>query len=230
MLERFEDIADRLAEHGLAARGGFIVGPDDSAPETCRTVILVGNIGPDFWQNFEAGRRDEANPLDAWTKRIVDRVAANAGGWAVYPSDGPPYFPFQRWAQKVEPVSPSPMGLLIHSEVGLWHAYRAAICLHRELDVPAPIEAVSPCLSCANQPCLNTCPVDAFDGKSYNVPACADHMRTQEGRDCLAEGCRARRACPIAGPHLYAPGQAAFHMAAFMRSRDREAAAAAGES
>lgn len=245
MVGTYQEIKEGLSGHGLTARGGFWTGPKngdvgdgdvgdsdvgDATPETCGTVILVGNTGPEFWAHFEAGRHAEDNPLDAWTKRVVDHVAASAGGWAVYPSDGPPYFPFQRWAQKVEPVSPSPIGLLIHADFGLWHAYRAAICLHSQIEVPAPVMAQSPCLSCIDQPCLTACPVEAFDSKGYNVSACADHMRISAGADCLSDGCRARHACPIAGPHLYAPGQAGFHMQAFLTSRDREAADAPTQS
>jgi ferredoxin len=215
----YDDIAARLAEHGLLARGGFYPGPGDGAPKSCSSVILVGNAGPDFWTRFEAGRRDQPNPLDSWTRRAVDRVAASAGGWAVYPSDGPPYFPFQRWAMLCESVFPSPLGMLIHPEYGLWHAYRAAICLHGQIDLPARPLATNPCETCADKPCLSTCPVGAFTGESYDVPACVAHIATEDGRDCVADGCRARRACPVGGPHLYAPGQAEFHMTAFLRAR-----------
>ena len=216
----YDAIAAALAEVGLLARGGFLPGPQDSAPKSCGSLILVGNAGPDFWAHFEAERRDEPNALDAWTKRTVDRIAAKAGGWAVYPSDGPPYFPFQRWAMQVEPVSPSPLGMLIHPEYGLWHAYRAAICLHRDIEMPPRRDSVSPCTTCTARPCLSTCPVGAFSGDGYDVPACADHLRTPDGVDCLELGCRARRACPAGDPGLYAAGQAAFHMQAFLAARD----------
>lgn len=216
----YGDIAQALAKDGLLARGGFLATAEDEAPASARSIILVGNAGPDFWPHFEAGRREEANPLDAWTRRVVDRIAAKAGGWGIYPSDGPPYFPFQRWARKVEPVFLSPIGLLIHPHYGLWHAYRAAICLHDPIDMPQRLSGENPCHSCADTPCLKTCPVSAFNREvGYDVPACAAHLRTMEGSDCMAEGCRARRACPIAGPGFYAPGQAAFHMQAFLAAR-----------
>lgn len=216
----YDRVASALAEVGLVARGGFHPVPDDAAPPTCRSVILVGNVGPDFWPRFEAERRDEPDPLDAWTKRQVDRVAASAGGWPVYPSDGPPYFPFQRWAMKSEPVHPSPIGMLIHPDYGLWHAYRAAICLHDAVPLPVPDNRPSPCETCADKPCLTTCPVGAFSSSGYDVPACATYLRTDAGQNCIDHGCRARRACPVAGPHLYAPDQAAFHMRAFLAARD----------
>lgn len=216
----YAEAARQLNQSGLIARGAFHATEGDDAPASCKTVILVGNAGPDFWGHFQADRRDEANALDAWTKRQVDRIAAAIGGWAVYPSDGPPYFPFQRWAMKAEPVYPSPIGMLIHPDFGLWHAYRAAICLHEAVDLPIREERPNPCDLCDNKPCLTTCPVGAFGPQGYNVPACADQLRQPDGADCLSDGCRARRACPVAGPDFYAPGQAAFHMKAFLDARD----------
>lgn len=212
-------LAERLLSVGFLARGGFHPGLEDAAPPTCRTVILVGNAGPTFWPHFQANRRQEANPLDAWTRREVDRIAASVSGWAVYPSDGPPYFPFQKWARQADSVFPSPIGMLIHPHYGLWHAYRAAVCLHDIVPVPARMQADSPCESCAEKPCLTACPVGAFTDAGYDVGACAAHLETPQGADCLDQGCRARRACPVAGPDLYAPGQAAFHMKAFQDAR-----------
>ena len=57
----------------------------------------------------------------------IDPLARSVGAMALYPFDGPPYRPFQRWAMRAEPVAPSPLGLFIHPEYGLWHAYRAAL-------------------------------------------------------------------------------------------------------
>jgi hypothetical protein len=215
-------LAERLLKVGLLARGGFHPQTEDAAPPTCRTVILVGNAGPEFWGHFQAGRRSEPNPLDAWTRREVNRIAASASGWAVYPSDGPPYFPFQKWAQKADSVFPSPIGMLIHPHYGLWHAYRAAICLHDAIPVPARMVAGNPCDTCHDQPCLTTCPVGAFSTSGYDVARCAAHIDTPEGTDCLEKGCRARRACPISDEALYAPGQAEFHMTAFQNARHAE--------
>lgn len=219
----FAAIAEALSRCGLSARGGFHPGPDDAAPAGCATVVLVGNTGGDFWAHFEAGRRAEPDPLDRWTARQVNRVAAEAGGWAVYPSDGPPYFPFQRWAMRAEPVHPSPLGLLIHPDHGLWHAYRAAICLHERLDVPARDARPSPCARCPDRPCLSACPVGAFTDRGYSASRCQAHLETPAGAPCVSEGCQARHACPVQPAKPYVPGQAAFHMRAFLSARSREA-------
>ena len=43
---------------------------------------------------------------------IIGTLAQNLGAVALYPFGGPPYWPFQQWAQRCEPVHPSPLGLL----------------------------------------------------------------------------------------------------------------------
>ena len=76
-----------------------------------------------------------------------------------------------------------------------------------------------PCDSCSDRPCLSACPVDAFRDGVYDVAACARHLRTEAGADCVEEGCRVRRACPVGVGYAYEPLQAAFHMKAFLKNQ-----------
>jgi hypothetical protein len=221
----YASLAAAVAEAGFLARGGFVPEPGDGVPvpkgvATVRTLVLIGNAGPALWRAFAAdpgrptrGRR----PLDEWTRAILDPIARRFGAHAVYPFEGPPYLPFQRWARRAEGLHPSPIGTLIHPEYGLWHAYRAAFLFTRDLDVPAAPVHASPCETCAEKPCLSACPVGAFAPGCYDVPACVGHLARPEGADCMELGCRARRACPVGRAYTFAPAQAAFHMAHFRR-------------
>jgi len=120
-------------------------------------------------------------------------------------------------------VSPSPLGMLIHPELGLWHAYRGALAFAERLAL-APVEPVaSPCDSCPERPCLTACPVGAFTASGYDVAACVAHLDSGRGGACLTGGCQARLACPVGVEHRYAPAAAAFHMAAFHRAQRRGA-------
>jgi ferredoxin len=217
-----------LARHGLIVRGGFRPGPEDALPDLsdgspARFLLLVGNVGSDLWKYFEDSpeRRDGLSaPLDRWTRRVVEALAADFGAMALFPFSGPPYFLFQRWAQRAETVFPSPLGLLVHPAYGLWHAYRAALLLPEPLDIQTEESASqSPCLSCAGKPCLSACPVGAFTREGYDVGACASHIAKPGGRGCLEGGCLARGACPLGERYIYEPSHMAFHMAAFARSR-----------
>jgi len=219
-LPHHDEIADALRPHGLIARGGFRPGPQDGVPGDPLVLVLVGNAGPAMWPPFQAAREAGPDAMNRWSRHVVDRVAAAFGARALYPFDGPPWLPFQRWAQRAEPVFPSPIGMLIHPAHGLWHAYRGALAFETEIEgLPERAAVESPCESCTDRPCLTTCPVGAFSPAGYDVPACASHLRRPEGADCMELGCRARRACPVGRAATYLPEQAAFHMAAFLGAR-----------
>lgn len=222
--EAFRDIAQCVRESGLLARGGFHPGPDDGVPGAPGTLLLVGNAGGGMWAAFSKERDAYAlaeNPLDDWVRDRLGAVAQKLGARTVFPFGGPPYHPFQQWAQRAEPVYPSPLGVLIHPEFGLWHAYRGALLFDDVIDLPSAPQPPSPCDSCEGKPCLSTCPVEAFRGDGYDVPSCVAHIETEAGADCLGHGCRARRACPVGQDYAYAPVQAEHHMKAF-RSAQRK--------
>ena len=154
-----------------------------------------------MWAAFRAAGPAGDHPLDRWSRMVLDEFA----GRALLPGDGPPWLPFQRWAQAADAVYPSPIGILIHPEFGLWHGYRGALAFAEALPTPARDPRPSPCESCADRPCLSTCPVNAFGSEGYDVPACTGHLADPAGADCLETGCRARRACPVGRDYHY-PG------------------------
>jgi len=127
-----------------------------------------------------------------------------------------PYLPFQTWAQKAEPVYPSPLGALIDIRVGLWHGYRGALAFDEDIFVLPREEAPNPCAACVDKPCVKVCPVAAVSPDSYAVEACRDHVGGDNGADCRDGGCLARRACPVGAASAYEDEQMRFHMAAFL--------------
>jgi hypothetical protein len=218
-------ITEAFADSGLMVRGGFAAGPDDgglpAAPSgaPAGAVVLLGNAGGELWPRFQAGRRDERDPLDRWTARTVEPRAAALGVGTVYPNDRP-YQPFQRWAMRAEPVAPSPIGLLIHPDHGLWHAYRAALLLDTAPDdLPPREDRPSPCTTCVGRPCLPACPVRAHGDDGFDVAACTTHVRSGADPRCVDLGCRSRDACPVGRPSRFGDEQVRFHLAAFLRER-----------
>src|SRR5579864_8866242 len=188
----------KAAAAGLILRGAFHPETGDGVPvlpggTLAGTLVLAGMVGRAQWPAFAAspeasdGRR---NPLDRWSRRIIDELAAALGAGALYPFEGPPWLPFQRWAMKAEPVHRSVLGVLIHPDWGLWHSYRGALAFAERLALPARVDRPSPCDSCATKPCLAACPVGAFTPERYDVDACVGHLRSPRGTDCLEHGCR----------------------------------------
>ena len=222
MKSLYSQLSEILAAHGLTLRGGLHPSPDDSVRDAgegrpTRTLLLVGNTGSDLWPRFAEFAGSGRNALDRWTVETIVPIAEQFDARCVFPFDKP-FQPFQRWAMRAEPVKPSPLGVLIHPDHGLWHAYRAALLLSEKLDLPAPAHRPSPCQTCADRPCLAACPVGAFSGDGYDVPAGAGYLNSPAGSECMEGGCRARDACPVASDRRYAPDQIRFHMAAFRRS------------
>ena len=213
-----------LAADGLVPLGAFHPLPDDGVPPLAdgrpsRTLVLAGNAGGSLWPRFAAAPEaldGEPHALDRWSARVVGTLAEAVGGQALFPFGGPPYLPFQRWARRGAPLAPSPLGMLIHPDYGLWHAFRGAVALAEALPLPPATARPSPCEACAAKPCLTTCPVEAFTASGYAVDTCAAHVAAPAGADCLDLGCRARRACPVGRAWHYPPAQARFHMAAFI--------------
>lgn len=221
----FDCLKKRVQARGLMMRGGFHPAAEDGVPPLAdgsapRTLVMLGGAGGSFWPAFRSSPEAEqpAIPLDAWTRRVADELGEELGATALYPFGGPPYLPFQRWARRAEPVHDSPLGLLIHPEYGLWHAYRAALAFRQHIPLPERRAEASPCESCADKPCLAACPVNAFRGEGYDVPRCVGHISGAEGQLCLDAACLARRACPVGRDYAYGPDQARFHMSAFLRA------------
>lgn len=219
-----------LGHHGLQLRGGFVPVAQDGLPalpggRVAAVVWLVAQVGSALWPHFSASaiaRDGLPDPLDRWSQSIADRLARDLEGVALLPSNGPPYHPFQRWARRIEGLHASPLMLQLHPTFGLWHAYRFALALP-DLDAADAAEIAhiaalpSPdlCLACDGQPCLQACPVEAFDGQGYAVDRCGQHLHGPDAEDCNTQGCLARRACPVGEAYRYVPAHAAFHMAAF---------------
>lgn len=216
----YPTIAAAIDVTGMVARGGFTAdsGPMPPLPDgrPAVAVVIVGNVGGRMWPGFRAGTTPGPEPLDRWTRAQLIPIAERFGAAFVHPSDEP-FQPFQRWAQRADDVWPSPIGLMVHGDHGLWHAYRGALLFAEPVAALPPVGArSSPCLTCVDQPCLTTCPVDAFSSDGYDSDACADHVRSGDEPACLTAGCAARRACPVGVRDRYGPDQMEFHMRAFV--------------
>lgn len=214
-------IAEAVEVLGLVVHGAFALYDDEREGELAdiASIALVGLGGRRGWAAFSASPEAKdgvADPLDRWSRRILDGLGAELGARTLYPFDGPPHWPFQRWARRAAPMHVSPLGLLIHQEDGLWRGYRGALAFAGCLAVPLIEATTSPCAACMARPCLSACPVGAFTGAGYDVAACAAHLSDRAGRDCMERGCLARRACPVGVEHIQEPSEAAFHMQAFL--------------
>ena len=112
---------------GLVPRGAFLLEESErtGALADIRTIVLAGMAGREGWDAFAASPEASdglADPLDRWSRRMIEALARELGGRALFPFGGPPFLPFQQWARRAEPVHPSPIEILIHPHYGLWHS------------------------------------------------------------------------------------------------------------
>jgi hypothetical protein len=220
----------QLEDLGLRLSGCFSPVPEDGLPALPdmaeSQVWMVGMAGSRFWPSFSLSPEHQdglPDALDRWSRRVGQRLAQQLGGVALFPFEGPPYWPFQRWARRCEPVQTSMLGLLMHPQFGLWHAFRFALLLPAEQRAEVTVQHISAgseglaraCLSCSGQPCLQACPVLAFAPGRYDVARCVSYLRTEACGHCMGQGCAARRACPEGSAWRYEQDHAAFHMRAF---------------
>ena len=223
MRGRVEDLAAALCANGLILRGGFTFADSEGAPHgpsggPARSVLLVGQAGAAPWPHFLRWREQQPqvieNPLDSWSRQVIGAVAETFGARAVSPSDKP-YLPFQQWAMRAEGLKPSPLGILMHPQYGLWHAYRGALLFEEAIALQEAREAIHLCDACTDKPCLKSCPVDAYSADGFAHQACLAHVRGADGAPCRTGGCLDRNACPYGADYRYPPEVQAFHMAAF---------------
>ncbi len=214
------EIGIELAGSGLSLLGVAAITPEQQREYgfTATAVTLVGNAGPAMWPVFSSSEEfcdGQAHPLDRWSQRIAAGICSRFELQAVFPFSGPPYLPFQRWANAAQQLEQSPLGLLMHPEFGLWHAYRFALLLPEFIPNNTASAPKQICSACIQKPCLTSCPVSAITTAGYDVAACVRYLERDDEAQCHQQGCVARFNCPEAVHYRYQAAQSRFHLRAF---------------
>ncbi len=213
---QYDDIYAAALNHHLEVFGAFHPTPEDDAPDTCQTLLLLGPHEPGFWAAYTASPEYNdggPDPLDRWSSRVVGALAMRQRATALFPFGGPPYRPFVRWAARCGRAWASPVTLLVHDVAGLMISYRGALALNEKITLP-PLSA-QPCVSCTDRPCASACPVSALTPEGYDLAACHSWLDTSGGAECMEKGCAARRACPVSKSYGRLDEQSAYHMSRF---------------
>ena len=200
---------------GLIILGELQVTNNDPVPKKAKSILLLGPDEPNFWKIFKESEEFndlDANPLDRWSKRIIDNIAAQNDCTALYPFGGEPYKPFFSWALRSDTVWSSPVHLAVHKDRGLFVSFRGALAINQTKKINQIFD--NPCIKCP-APCLTACPVDAFTEAGYDAVKCKEHINSLDSRNCKSLGCNTRRACPV-GANLRNFEQSSFHMENFL--------------
>ena len=217
----FEHVNSAVQAQGLEIHGSLHPRRSPVTGLTTGTLVLLGTAGA-FWPAFTASAEysDGApDPVDRWSRRVVSALAQRFSATAHFPFGGPPYAPFINWALASGRAFSSPSQMMVHDQVGLMISFRGALHFADEIDIPPAPTAPSPCDTCADKPCLTSCPVGAFvDGGPYQLQPCHQHLDSDKGTECMAHGCIARRACPLSLGANRDFSQSSHHMRYFHRT------------
>lgn len=209
-------VKEKLNPLGLFSFGWFQF---EESQNSKKPALLIGNRARNGkHEMFEALKLapeyfdSKSDPLNRWTKRVFSDFCDELAGRAIYPFDEK-VWPFQQFAKQVTGMRPSPLGILIHPEFGLWQAFRGVLVFDEEIVIQVPKVIEHPCDDCMEKPCLTACPVNAFSLEGLNVSTCFEHLDSIADPDCMSIGCRAREACPVG--ISYSEEQLRFHMKAY---------------
>ncbi len=188
-----------------------------------RSIVVIGNGGGDFWRGFvefaerNPGWRDRANPLDDFTREIIERdivpVVRESGARCrtVYPFiGGGPTLNFIELAKLSGLGGPSIIGVVVHPVYGPWIAFRAALIVDVDLNSPGEALGFDPCPGCVPRSCIPACPANAVAFPAgWDIPKCLTH-RVEVESDCTPR-CHARAGCVLGPEHRYPADELAYH-------------------
>jgi len=70
-------------------------------------------------------------------------------------------------------------------------------------------DASAPCVSCADKPCVESCPASAIVDQRLDIERCTSYRKSDKST-CQAT-CHARLACPVGRKYRYDADQLAYH-------------------
>ena len=105
---------------------------------------------------------------------------------------------------------PSIIGVVLNPTYGPWIAFRAALIVDVDLDLPGDAVGFDPCPKCVPRSCVAACPATAVSYPAgWDIPKCLTH-RIEVEADC-APRCHARVGCVIGPEHRYPDGELEYH-------------------
>ena len=196
-------------------------------------LVLIGHAGKQLWQKLKQWQalrnlsEKLSDPVDDFSKYHVQKYFNQR----FKENDFELIYPLTKATQSNSSINlqtlgqiagwhhQSPFGVGINQQWGSWFAYRAVVLLKSNYQ-PAKsphshFHSQSPCQSCENKPCIQSCPAGALDSAQLNLKACLSY-RVQKDSRCQ-DRCIARMACPVAERHQYPLEQIQYHYSRSMQ-------------
>jgi len=193
-------------------------------------LLLIGHGGSLLWQNVNRWKESypSNHPIDDFSKfhvkDFLSKRFSSVDFEIIFPCVKQSFVNFQALGQLAGWHHPSPFGLGINQHWGSWFAYRAVVLLKSRYLTTQIEHSKSPCLSCKNRDCVQTCPAYALSGDKLDLNRCIAYRKQPESK--CKDRCIARMACPAAKQHQYRLEQIQYHYGRSMdtinRSLDKE--------
>ncbi|MCO4773420.1 MAG: hypothetical protein KDA24_25530 [Deltaproteobacteria bacterium] len=175
------------------------------------TLLLFGSTGSALWDALTAANwLERPDPVDSWcgTRLASLRDSLPCRGVFVFPSRAP--VDVVALGRAAGWAHPTPLGLGMHPEHGLWVGYRGALLLDTSLPERGVIAAPSPCEECRDTPCVTECLGQAVEPGGLLIDTCFTQRLAPSP---CATRCASRLACPVGAEHRYSDPQIAHHQA-----------------
>lgn len=164
--------------------------------ETKGSLVVLGSGGPSFWRNFSSPSvlNPQRHPLDnfcrdqilEWGKEYLQEDLSQKILFPRYDL----HFPLQQLGRFLNICVPSPLGIDISQDFGLWFAFRGVFVTDKVLTMNVNKSFSSPCEACSGKPCLNfpedfnkarlSCPIKQEE--RYSEKQLAYHQRVLDER------------------------------------------------
>lgn len=120
-----------------------------------KTICLIGAGGPTLWKHLPQPHQGH-HPIDDYSIKNVKIFAEqylNGDSEFLFPNDSV-LFPLQRLGRSLGLSHPTPSGIDLCQDFGLWFAYRAVFLTSHDLTITPPQSFQSPCEPCEEKLCL----------------------------------------------------------------------------
>ncbi len=175
------------------------------------TLILLASTGSALWDAMSAaGWLDRADPVDSWCAAALAELRDALPGRAVFVFPSRSSVDVVALGRAAGWAHPTPLGLGMHPEHGLWVGYRGAILVDSALPERGIVAAPSPCATCVHTPCVTSCLGAAVEPGGLQIAACFGQRLVETP---CATRCASRLACPVGALSRYGEAQIAHHHA-----------------
>ncbi len=181
--------------------------------EESDSIILLAQGGRELWGHLPHPLIELEDPIDNFAieaMKVFGQSALEGDFKILFPLTSY-LLPLQKLGRELNLSRPSPLGLDINFDFGVWFAFRGVMITKKNIPIVKPNAFLSPCLSCTSQECLKMCPVGAISiDQPFDIKTCGDYRFSKNSK--CTDRCLERLSCPYKAEHRYEIEQTQYHM------------------